>query len=387
MSTLYTSYVRASVLQGVLIAILFAGSPPAASAQCTDQFLETEDIVLDQSEQLLGPIQSATMLPNGQLAVVTEDPGVFLFDADGSFVRQLGKSGQGPFEYGNPSIVRAHGENIAVWDGGRSVQMRGGDVVSGGTGGMKIIVYGTDGAPVDEFSGITWSVSDFVISDSVVYTYQSGARKPFVRAWDTEVREEVDLSIDEEATIERVALHMQSGSGTLAHYGDHLLFMDPSVSAVQRYDLASETTDRLAIDDPAFRLGALNVDDQDALNADPFAALAFGMESSSSYRTVAADNAILAILKHGRVTYNPPLVQDGRPNPNAELDTFDRYLHVHRLGDAGEAEACEHIDIDPEATQTDAPIVGPTPQGFLYLEQRMNEGDIDYVLRAFSDSK
>lgn len=337
-----------------------------AQTQCTDTFLDTREVTLDQSERLLNQLQSATRLSNDRLVVTTDDPGVFLFESSGMFVRQLGAAGQGPFEYENPTILRAYDNTIAIWDAGN----------------MKVIVYDQEGNSVNEWTGFTWAVDDFAIREGVLYSYYAGVNAPYLRIWDLEA-EKMIAEYDDEESVERAALSQMQGSGSLALHNDALYALDPASPSVRQYDVSEGTVARYPIDDDAFALAALEASNIDELNAQFADVMQFGLSSSRSYQVFALESALLAVLQHGSISYDAPLFEDGRPNTDARMELYDRYLHVYQMTHDGDTAQCQRIDIDIERTQNDAPILGPTPRGFLYHEVRSTDDDVEYVLTEY----
>ena len=344
--------------------IVLLGAAPSDQAECADSFLDTRQVTLDQSEQVLGNIASATALPSEEIVIATDDPGVFVFESDGTFVRQLGQPGQGPFEYQNPTIVRAYDDNIAIWDAGN----------------MKVTVYDQEGNSVNEWTGFTWSIADFEIRDGILYSYYGSVDAPYLRIWDLEA-EEMIAEYDDAVSAERAALTQMEGSGSLAFQEDRLYALDPSATAIQQYDMSQETETQLSIDDPAFELASLDVSTPDELGFED--AMQFGISSSRSYHITATESALLAVLQHGTVTYDAPLFENDQPNPNARMESYDRYLHVYRLTHEGEATDCERIDIDIEQAQSDHVIMGPTPRGFLHRTIEETGADMEYVLTEY----
>ena len=352
----------------VCVGFLFgfsSGEEPSAFSECADSFLSTQEIVLDQSEQLLGQLQSATRLPNARIVASTDDPGVFLFESDGTFVRQLGQPGQGPFEYQNPTIVRAYKDHIAIWDAGN----------------MKVTVYGDDGTDIEEWTGFTWSITDFAIRDGVLYSYYGSLSAPYLRVWDLEA-EEMIAEYDDAESVERAVLTQMEGSGSVSLHGDYLYALDPSNPAVHQYSLSDETETQLGIDDDAFSIPSTDASTVDELGFEE--AMMFGMSSSRSYKVYALESSLLTVLQHGSVSYDAPLFDNGQPNPNARMESYDRYLHVYDMTHEGEVERCQRIDIDIEQAQSDHVLIGPATDGFFFRTLEETDTDIEYVLTEYS---
>ena len=318
-----------SLLATLLIVLTW---PLHADAQCTDTFLDTRDITLDQSEQSLGQLQSATRLPNDRLVVTTADPGVFLFESDGTFLRQLGAAGRGPSEYQNPTVVRAYDANIAIWDAGN----------------MKITVYNQEGDTVNEWTGFTWSVADFAIHGGVLYSYYASVNAPYLRIWDLDA-EEMIAEYDDEESVERAALAQMQGTGSLALRDGSIYALNPAEPSVQQFDVADGDVARYPIDDAAFAMRALEASSIRELDPMFAEVIEFNLSSSRSYKVVATQSALLTVMQHGTITYDAPLFRNnGMPNTDARMESYNRYLHVHQLTYEGEATRCQRIDIDIE---------------------------------------
>jgi hypothetical protein len=259
--------------------------------------------------------------------------------------------------------VRAYDSTIAVWDAGT----------------MKVIVYDQEGNSVNEWTGVTWAVADFAIHYGVFHSYYGSVGAPYLRIWDLEA-EEMIAEYDDAESVERAALSQIQGSGSLAFHNDALYALDPASPSVQQYDVSEGTVARYPIDDGAFELAALEASSIDELNAQFADVMQFGLSSSRSYQVFALESALLAVLQHGSISYDAPLFEDGRPNTDARMESYDRYLHVYQMTHDGDAAQCQRIDIDIERTQNDSPILGPTPRGFLYHEVRSTDNDVEYVL-------
>lgn len=356
--------------------VLLALLPGVSSAQCTDTFLETRTVVLDQETQVLGAVESATILHDGSFAVATEDPGVFFFDSGGSLVRQLGRPGRGPFEYQGSLTVRPAGKNVAVWDGGN----------------RKLLIFSLDGSPVREWTELGRAVSDFAVRRDTLYAYHSGGtNEDYVSIYDYDNQESPSVALGK-APGEHFPLSLLEGSGSLtfANIQGLLFYASPAEPVLHRYNPTSNRRSRWRIHDPAFDTEAVSgYQSLEDINADILAAGEQALRSSRFYFLQSIGNRVLSILQHGKLIYEKSLA-DVRATGGTEntldaggVETNTRRFHVHLHARDGDPLACESLSFSKDEIESDSPIVGPTPRGFLILSTRMKEKDVEYVLTEY----
>lgn len=350
--------------------------------ECTDHFLETREIALDQDEQLLGEVNSAAQLDDGSFAVATEDPGVFLFDADGSFIRMLGRAGQGPFEYQGSLVVRATQQKVAVWD----------------KGNRKLMEFAPDGTNLREWTQIGQNVSDFVVWNDTLYAYQSGgANEDYLMMYRHDARDEAIRRFGD-APGEHFALALLDGSDPITYDSarERVLYASPAEPIVHLYDPADDSQNKWRIEDPRFTTDAVRAYASfEDVNANILEASEQAFQSSRFYSLHTAGDNVLSVLQHGELIYERSFaeaVAEGaamRGGTEGTLDvgnveTQTRVLHVRLHTPRGEVIACESLPLLEIETVNDSPIVGPTPQGFLVLNRRGSDGAaVDYILTEY----
>lgn len=79
-------------------------------------------------------IRQVEILPRGFAVLGANPPGLFVFGEDGRFVRSIGSTGSGPFEFSNPLAIAAEGDLVHVWD----------------ASGHKVISYSSGGDDIRE---------------------------------------------------------------------------------------------------------------------------------------------------------------------------------------------------------------------------------------------
>lgn len=135
------------------------------------------NLVLDRQYPLtdnlfmMGEINSASLNREGRLAVASLDaPGVVLYDAEGTQIRQVGSLGRGPGEYVSPGIVRLVGTNLFIWDSQE----------------LKFLKYDADkNTPLLEIKDFRWAIKDFAIVGDDLFFYNSGRLQgPYIEQYD-----------------------------------------------------------------------------------------------------------------------------------------------------------------------------------------------------------
>lgn len=116
---------------GALVAITLAGAiaacgdepaAPAAPADLDLDLVATIPAPNGGDEPPWAIVSDATIATDGSIVIADGmGPGVYRFTPDGTFVQQLGRSGQGPGEYRSPANVLAGKDGVVyVWDPGNA---------------------------------------------------------------------------------------------------------------------------------------------------------------------------------------------------------------------------------------------------------------------------
>ena len=365
--------------------VLFLFAPPA-HAQCTDTFLDPHAVILDQETQVLGSLRDAARLPDGRIAVATVDPGVFLFDADGGFLQQLGSPGQGPFEYLNPTLVRPAGDGVAVWDAGN----------------RRLLTFQSDGAPEDEWTGFGRAVSNFALQGDTLYLHHSGASTdPYVGVYTRGHRGEALTCVGAHPE-GHAALSFIGGAAPMAPGPEGgVRYASPAALAVYAYDATHDAThgERLAyrIADPAFDTSPVDAFPRREDIGNPMEAIQQATQSSHFRALHATPDGALAVVKHGRVVYERTMEEalrdaettaQGRTvgssmDMGAVVENTIRH-HVHHIAADGTPQGCQTLRFSGGEDALRMALLGPTPRGFFLYTERMTSSDVDYVLTEYA---
>ncbi|NBB85307.1 MAG: hypothetical protein GVY12_03675 [Bacteroidetes bacterium] len=350
-------------------------------AQCTDTFLDTHTVVLDQETQLLGSLTDATRLPDGRIAVATVDPGVFLFDAEGSFLQQLGSPGEGPFEYLNPALVRPAGDGVAVWDAGN----------------RRLLTFQADGAPDAEWTGFRRSVSNFVLHGDTLYLHHGGASTdPYVGVYLRDGHGEALARVG--APPEgHAALSFIGGAAPMAPGSDGgVRYASPAALGVQAYDATHGERLAFRIADPAFDASPVDAFPRREDIGNPMEAIQQATQSSHFHALHTTPNGMLALLKHGRVVYERTMQEALREAQTAArggtvtssldmggvVENTIRH-HAHHLAPDGTPQGCQTLQFRGGEDILRRGPSGPTPRGFFLYTERMTSADVDYELTEY----
>jgi len=367
-----------------LIALVFVMVTASSTAlsQCSSTFLETREIVLQQEEQLLGDVESAAKLSDSLLAVATTDPGVFLFDSQGSFVRQLGQPGRGPGEYQGALIVRSVGDTIAVWDAGN----------------RKLLLFSRNGEVLREWTQIGRAVSEYSVRHDTLFAYHSGGlNENYLSLYRYGNQGTADHRFGN-APGEHFPLSLLDGSAALSYNDKNglLFYASPAERWVHVYNPRPSSTEEFRIEDPKFDVGAVSeYTTLNDVNSDLLKAAEQAFRSSRFYFLNSFGGRVLSVLQHGELKYEKSFA--GSVNSQArkgtkggldvgEVEENSRVFNVHLHTVDGNALACESLSLSEMDVESDSPILGPTPRGFFILNTRTKEETVDYILREYSVS-
>ncbi len=364
-----------SILLSV-VALCILTSP--AYGQCQDTFLSTRSVTLNQETQLLGNIESAALHPTHGIAVATADPGIVLLNSEGQFRQDIGRVGQGPFEYQGPLVLRFNNERLTVWD----------------RGNRKLITFDPDGQALQEWTGISRNLSNFALQGDTLFGYHGGGlRENYIAAYARQDRGTPSAQLGQ-APAEHFPLSLLDGSSPIA-YDDaqqQLLYASPAEPIMHVYDTDTGATSTVDINDNAFNTEAVqDYQSLEDINSDILGASEQAFKSSRFSSIHVVDGGItLAVLQHGVLEYERSFSEavenqtGGGTLDVGDVVTNTRRLHVHLLDANGEQDACQSLSLSEEAFETDDPILGPTERGFLTLRTESDgSSEIEYVLTEY----
>lgn len=153
--------------------LVFSCNRNLQKQQPPEEDFQTEYITTLKNDPVLpGVPSSVSFVDENHLVVASAKASqVILFDASGNQIRTIGNSGQGPFEYVSPSIVRASENKIFVWCNNLT----------------KLIQYDLDGKPLAENS-FPIAIKDFVVHGNYAGFYLAGglSREGVIQIYDLE---------------------------------------------------------------------------------------------------------------------------------------------------------------------------------------------------------
>jgi len=339
-------------------------------------------VVLDQETQLLGSLTDATRLPDGRIAVATVDPGVFLFDADGGFLQQLGRPGQGPFEYLNPTLVRPAGDGVAVWDAGN----------------RRLLTFQADGSPDAEWTGFARAVSNFALQGATLYLHHGGASTdPYVGVYTHDHRGEALTRVGAHPE-GHAALSFIGGAAPMAPGSEGgVRYASPSALAVYAFDAPQGERLAYRISDPAFDTSPVDAFPRREDIGNPMEAIQQATQSSHFRALHAMPEGALAVVKHGRVVYertmeealqNAETTVQGRTMSSSSMDmgaVVENTIrhHVHYIAADGTPQSCQTLRFSGGEDALRMALLGPTPRGFFLYTERLTSADVDYKLTEY----
>jgi WD40 repeat protein len=201
--------------------------------------------ILSCNLKLIGRISSFCFVDeNNYVVTQINPPQVILYDKTGTQIREIGKSGSGPFEYISPAIVRSDNKNIYVW-----CNMQ-----------LKLIVFDTSGNPIKEFPKFERAIKDFVIYKNYVCFYSAGGfDEPIIKIYDLNTKKFIKQAFGVQSNEHKILSTMQ-GSGGLALSKNNLFFASIDELSVYKVDLDDFSISNYKINDPEFHVEKVNVD-------------------------------------------------------------------------------------------------------------------------------
>jgi len=346
---------------------------PAAFAQCANDFLETREIMLDQSTQPMGNVQRAAVLGDGSLVVTTDDPGIVLFEGNGTYVRHVGGVGRGPFEYRRPSTVRATDNGFAVWDRGNS----------------KVMTFASDGTPRDEWTGLRSAANLAMHRDTLVLYHTGGRTEDFIAVHTREAPNRPVRAVGK-APGEHIALTILEGSAPLAfdRSSGHIYYASPAAPTVYRLNPATGTSDHWTLRDPAFDVGPLSAYTRmEDVNSDLGGAIEQAVQSSRFLELQVVDGSVLSLIQHGAYRTDRSFQLQTGERGGFSFDTGDvventLHLRAHWTAAQEPSGVCQRIDFDFEKEQLH--VAGLSARGFLLYTPRFTETDVEYIITSYA---
>lgn len=192
------------------------------------ELLQNEVCVLRENMEQIGDIISFCIIDHERFAVSTAEGKIIVYDHAGNQLLIIARRGRGPFEYVEPSIIRAADDNrIIVWCAYLT----------------KFLVYSLqDGCPLFE-QHYPFSVRDFVpIDDNIVYAYSGNENAGMVFTYDLSSGEILEKG--GEWTVPHSLMMMIDGRCPMAAWQGKLYYMP--VSELNIYQLGENQDNPVA---------------------------------------------------------------------------------------------------------------------------------------------
>ncbi|MDR1339644.1 MAG: 6-bladed beta-propeller [Prevotellaceae bacterium] len=181
--------------------------------------------ILDENIDLVGTISSCDFIDESHYVVATVNPAsIFIYTLKGEQIREIKKTGSGPFEYINPSIVRGYNKKIYVWCSQQ----------------LKLTVYDMEGNGIKEYAFFDKAIKSFELWEDYVIMYVSGGyRDNFIKIFDLEKEQEVFAA--GEKTNEHIMLSLMYMSGGLSISNDTAYYGIPDKLLLKKINLRNFT--------------------------------------------------------------------------------------------------------------------------------------------------
>jgi hypothetical protein len=240
---------------------------------------------LFENKTLHGEIISVAFIDKDNFAVSTRKPSsVITYDASGQQTLVIANVGSGPYEFREPSIVRADNEHIYVWCSDQ----------------LKLIVYTHDGEPLDEFTGFKKAIRDFVpIGNKIAFYTTGGSVDTYIEIFDLDQKSVEYKGGD--VTNEQLVLSLQACSGGLSNVGDKLLFMSPDRLEINVIDLnVAEALETIKLEDPDFKVRPVAGEAKEFINNEREKAFLYLFENSQVNGIYALGEKVLVKAEVGK---------------------------------------------------------------------------------------
>lgn len=191
---------------------------------------------------LLGSVNDFKLL-NDTSFVVVDGRGAYLFNTSGTFLKQLGKSGQARGEMISPKLVYATSDFVYILC----------------SSSKKFLIFDHDGNFKDEVLDFKNSVEKFVVdsNDETIYINSGGifdqSRNKTIDVISSyKITENIIKKYGERSNEDEV-LSILSNSGGLYVDTERLFYLHPGNLIIHDLDLTSDKTIRYKIEDKSFR--------------------------------------------------------------------------------------------------------------------------------------
>ena len=269
--------------------------------------------VLGEGLVTLDDVRSAVVLADKSIVVASKAvAAVIKYDRSGRQLQTFGRWGEGPFEYVAPSIVRTYGNGVVVFDSGT----------------LKFVRYRADGSGVEEWKGMTHSLSDFYMDSDDIVGFTGSAFDYFLLRID---RAAQDTSRFAEGSMLRSAVMSYEGTGNFGVRSGRAYYSYPDESAVRIVDTVTGSETVVRIPDPEWKVvsGILPADDFDDLNHALFDGrlLKYLSGSSMNLGVKVLDDYTVAMIEDGHMSLDGSPVPEGKERV-LKLFVFDRQMKL-----------------------------------------------------------
>ena len=199
--------------------------------------------VLNETPCLLGEITSLCFLNEERIIISTIKPSrIVVFDREGNQITCLDRTGRGPMEFLNPSILKSCDKHIYVWCDQQ----------------LKLIIYDEILNPIKQFTGFMNAIKDFAVLNNKIYFYLSGGlNENLIRIFHLE-REEFIHELGGKVTEESILLSLFAGAGGLFVTDSALFYSTPSDLVVYSWCQENDLYESVEFLDIDFKVANIN---------------------------------------------------------------------------------------------------------------------------------
>lgn len=158
----------------------------------------------------------------------------------------ISRFGNGPYEFGEPSVIEIRDNRLFVWD----------------ATSLKLITFGLDASPIDEITGFRWSLGDLAFTDHSAFAYNDGRSSgKYIQELSVSTGEVLSEygEIDENHAFYKI----YAPAGALAENDGNVYFMSPSSLKIHKINSATGDITSHKITDDEFTI--TEIDDARAI--------------------------------------------------------------------------------------------------------------------------
>lgn len=244
---------------------------------------------LNEDFHPIGEIASFNMINEDKFVVSMINPSsVIIYDLQGNQVKKISRTGRGPFEYTEPSIVRTYDNKIYVWCRQQ----------------LKLIIYDEYGTPIREHNEFERAITDFIPSrNQISYMISGGYKGSVIETYD--LNKKSIVSKHGTPTEEHILLNLAACSGGLSAYDENLIYATTDQLNINVVNINTQNhVETIRFYDQDFIIERINGSASDMINGNRNDALEYLLNNSLITGLFTTDKFIVLMAEVGTFTFD-----------------------------------------------------------------------------------